>query len=159
MNEKIGLSGSSKNATGNLHEPSIITHQEESCCGTGQSTYSATIITPMDSLLQAAAESSSRGRGMAGHSGSGFGERVSTLGSSISHMISDFTHTLSEQAHGTLDKITHTAHEMADAVTSADYKGMVDDTRRTISTSPERNLAIAAGVGIALGLLASRHKD
>ncbi len=73
-------------------------------------------------------------------------------------MISDLTGNLSAGAHDALDSITHTAHDLTDAVASADYRAMVDDTRRTIGMRPERNLALAAALGIALGLLASKRR-
>lgn len=115
-------------------------------------TYEAHIITPMDSLIVTAAEQSPRG-GFLDSAGSGFSERLSHLGTSISDMVSDITHGISIRAHDTVDKITHVAHDLTDAVSHADYAGMVDSTRCTLSRKPARNLAIAAGVGIAAGLL------
>lgn len=145
MDNKMSNPNSSTNITSDYTSKSgiIMTPNGEACA---QSSYSATIITPADSLIIAAAESFPRGTSEAG-GGSAFGERMSHLGSSITHMVSDFTSTITERAHETLDMVTH-----------ADYKGMVDDTRRGISANPERTLAVAAGLGITLGLLASSRR-
>lgn len=136
-------------------EPSFITHEQETY--PAQATYTNKIITPADSLITAAWENMPRG-GSPGGGGSGFGERVNHLGSSISHLLSDWTHTLSVRASDTLDLISHTASDLTDAVTHADLPGMVDGTRRSIIRRPERNLAVAAGMGLALGLLLTRKR-
>lgn len=160
MDNMIGNPGSSTNITSDCtRESGIIMDANCDFCETdAQSSYSATIITPADSLIVAAAESFPRGTSEVS-GGSAFGDRVSHLGSSISHMLTDFTHTITERAHETIDMISHKAHDISDAVTHADYKGMVDETRREISSNPEKTMAIAAGVGIALGLLSASRRN
>ncbi len=160
MDKNSGIFSSEPNAcpADPSHDPSLISHPTDEWPEGAQASYSATIITPMDSVLVAAAETTSRAPYMSHGAGSGFGERLSHLGSSISHMISDLTGNLSAGAHDALDSITHTAHDLSDAVASADYKAMVDDTRRTIGKRPERNIAVAAAVGLALGLIASKRR-
>lgn len=158
MNEPIRTPGSTTKITSDqTFEPAIESHPAHAA--PAQSSYAAKIITPADSLLVAAAERASRdspsGR-MA--SGSNFGERVSQLGASISHLIADLTHSITERAQETIGLISSAAHNLTETVTHADYQGMVEETRREIRSHPKRDLVLAAGIGMALGLVVSLRR-
>jgi len=157
MDKPIRTPGSiTKITSDQTFEPGIESHPATTA--PAQSSYVAKIITPADSLLVAAAERASRASSGRMASGSNFGERVSQLGASISHLIADITHTISERAHETIGMISSAAHNLTETVTHAAYHGMVEETRREIRAHPKRDLVLAAGIGMTLGLLVSMRR-
>lgn len=140
-----------------------------------QSSYSATIRTPMDTkdpdgmpmntdqLSKGVNQSltgleTSGADGMSGHSKvDRLKERAVDLKDNLISRASDIGHSVGDSMTSARTRMSGSMHNMTDRVKSTDYDAMAEPMRRPLRRDPNTSMIVAAGIGLALGFFMGRR--